>query len=98
MNLFLKDGTVVKVSSVTESTRTTPDNSHKREFSASIVSDLTYDELMNIFTKENISDMSLEFFDMKKIKKVFVYHESGEVYIDISVSSSGEIHRTVTIS
>lgn len=94
MKLTLKDKTFVDVNSVTEMSRIDQNGLRKREVIIDIADELTYQQLSDMFTSDNISSMQLKVYYSET---PISYSEVGEINISLSVSSFG-MSRVVRIS
>lgn len=94
MKLTLKDKTFIDVNSVTEMSRIDQNGLRKREVIIDIADELTYQQLSDMFTPDNISSMQLKVYYSET---PISYSEVGEINISLSVSSFG-MSRVVRIS
>lgn len=94
MKLTLKDKTFIDVNSVTEMSRIDQNGLRKREVIIDIADELTYQQLSDMFTPDNISSMQLKVYYSET---PISYSEEGEISISLSVSSFG-MSRVVRIS
>lgn len=93
MKLKLKDGSIVNVNIVSENTRIVPGEEKSKTINISISDSMTYEELMEKFTEDNISSMILTAnLDMEPVE----YSASGNIRASISVNAHS-IERTISI-
>lgn len=94
MELTLKNGRMVNVDSITERLRTDKDGERKRQIVIDVTDNLTFNELNDLFTTDNISYMKLQ---ANYKKEPMTYSETGIIDINVSTMDYG-VSRMITIS